>query len=198
VALGPFTNLALLEERHPGTLASLGPERLVLMGGHVRPAPHGFPRWDSDEGDYNVQLDVAAARFVLERARPTLVPIEVTVQTALRRAHLASLKRAGPLAALVALQAEACATDWRNEVRYGRTCAGLPSDTIAFLHDPLTCAVAAGWDGAGVETLPLTLREAEGTLYQRADPLGRPTRVVTRVDGAAFGDLWCATLAGSA
>jgi purine nucleosidase len=168
------------------------------MGGHVRPVPDGFPQWSSDEGDYNVQLDVAAARLVLERARPTLVPIEVTVQTALRRAHLASLERAGPLAALVALQAEACATDWRNEERYGRTCAGLPSDTIAFLHDPLACAVAAGWDGVGVETLPLTLREANKTLYQQVNPLGRPTRVVTRVDGAAFGDLWCATLAGSA
>jgi purine nucleosidase len=198
VALGPFTNLALLEEWHPGTLAALGPQRLVLMGGHVRPVPAGFPRWDGHEGDYNVQLDAAAARFVLERTRPTLVPIEVTVQTALRRAHLASLEHAGPLGALVARQADACATDWRNEERYGRTCAGLPRDTIAFLHDPLACAVAVGWDGVGVETLPLTLHEAEGILSQEADPLGRPTRVVTRVDGAAFGDLWCATLVGAA
>jgi inosine-uridine nucleoside N-ribohydrolase len=198
VGIGPFTNLALLERRTPGALSALGPGGLVLMGGHVRPVPDGFPQWSSDEGDYNVQLDVAAARMVLERARPTLVPIEATVQTALRRVHLTSLRRAGALGELVARQAEACALDWRNEERYGQTCTGLPDDAITFLHDPLACAAAVGWEGVEIETLPLALHEAGATLHQRVAPRGRETRVVTRVDGAAFSDRWCATLVEAA
>jgi purine nucleosidase len=194
VAIGPWTNLALLEERQPGVLGFLGPDRLVLMGGHVRPAPEGFPKWDSDDGDYNVQLDGAAARHVLRSADPTLVPIEMTVQTALRRAHLPPLRRAGPLGALIVRQAEECARDWGNEERYGRTCAGLPDDTINFLHDPLACAVALGWPGVRIETVPLALHDVDGRLHQREEPGGKDTRVVTRVDGGAFGDWWCASL----
>ena len=44
----------------------------------------------------------------------------------------------------------------------------------------------------------LALHEAGATLHQREAPRGRETRVVTRVDGAAFGDRWCATLVEAA
>jgi inosine-uridine nucleoside N-ribohydrolase len=193
VGVGPFTNLALLEERRPGVLAGAS---VVLMGSHVRPAPSGFPRWGTRE-DYNVQPDVAAARRVLESADPTLVPIEVTAQTALRRAYLPALRRTGPLGALIARQADACARDWRNEVRYGQTCSGLPDDTINFQHDPLACAVALGWPGVTVESLPLILEEDGGWLHTRVRDGGKQTRVVTDVDAPTFGDLWLRCLTGS-
>lgn len=191
VAVGPFTNLALLEERHPGVLASA---RLVIMGTHVKDAPPGYPQWGTEEGDYNVQLDIGAARRVLDASRPTLVPIEVTVQTALRRAYLPRLSDSGPLGALLVRQAEACALDWRNEEVYGATCARLPDDTIAFLHDPLACAVALGWPGTGHEQLPFVLEERGGFLYQRIDPAGKPFTVVTNVDGESFGLFWLGTI----
>ncbi|MBI4499195.1 MAG: nucleoside hydrolase [Chloroflexi bacterium] len=193
VAIGPFTNLVLLERRSPGVLRHA---TLCLMGGSITPAPPGFPAWDY-EMDFNVQADPSAAKQVLESADPdrtTLVPIEVTAQTALRRAYLPALRRAGPLGQLVARQAEACAQDWSNEERYGRTCEGLPRDIINFQHDPLACAVALGWSGVTVESLPLALALEVVWLRMRIDGCGRRLRVVTRVDQARFNAFWLDTV----
>lgn len=186
-AIGACTNLALLEERSPGILRRA---RLVLMGGHVYPPRAGFPAW-GPEMDWNLQVDAESALRVLQRADPILVPLSVTVETSLRRAHLDTLRRGGPLARLIARQAEAFARDEGYEARYGRTCAGLPDDTINFQHDPLACAVALGWDaGVEVQTLPLITTIEGGWLRQRIGEGGAPTRVVTRVDAEAFAALW--------
>jgi purine nucleosidase len=186
VAIGAYTNLALLEERSPGILQDA---RLTLMGGYVFPPREGFPRWDRDM-DWNVQLDVRSAHTVIQSANPTLVPLAVTVETWLRRAYLSRLVQGGPLARLIARQALAFAEDERIEAQYGRTCAGLPTDTINFQHDPLACATALGWDG--VETRELRLRSEieDGWLRQRVAPGGRPARVVTQVDGGRFSEFW--------
>ena len=140
VAIGPYTNLALLEKRRPGILRTA---TLYLMGGFVFPPRGGFPPWDH-RMDYNVQVDVQSAHDVIQRSSPTLVPLSVTVETWLRRAYLATLRRSGPLARLIARQADAFAKDENIEAQYGRTCQGLPDDTINFLHDPLACAIALG------------------------------------------------------
>ncbi|MCX6021423.1 MAG: nucleoside hydrolase [Chloroflexi bacterium] len=195
VAIGPYTNFSLLERRSPGIL---GTATLCLMGGSIVPAPPGFPAWDY-EMDFNVQSDHLAAKYVLEAANPdrtTLVPIEVTAQTALRRAHLSVLRQAGALGHLLAQQAEACAVDERLDERYGQTCAGLPPDLINFQHDPLACAVALGWGGVTVETLPLALTVEEGWLRMRVSDGGPVFRVVTGVDHAAFNALWVDTVTG--
>ena len=59
--------------------------------------------------DYNVQVDVQSAHYVIQRSSPTLVSLSVTVETSLRRAYLATLRRSGPLSELIARQAEAFA-----------------------------------------------------------------------------------------
>jgi inosine-uridine nucleoside N-ribohydrolase len=197
IGIGPYTNLSLAEQRAPGVLARAS---LCLMGGSVRPAAPGFPAWDFTM-DFNVQADVKSARHVLgacEPSRTTLVPLEVTVRTALRRAHLSVLQGGGPVARLVAHQAEAFAEDERPDLRFGRTCVGLPDDLVNFQHDPLACAVALGWSGVTVETIPLTPAVEDGWLLLRADPTGRPFRVVTAVDAARFAAYWLAALAPDA
>ena len=88
---GPYSNLALVEHAHPGSLADAN---LILTGGCIRGPYPGFPRWSNAE-DYNVQLDVDSARFVLTRSDPLLAPLEMTTQTALRRAFLPGLANAG-------------------------------------------------------------------------------------------------------
>jgi purine nucleosidase len=166
------------------------------MGGSIHPAPPTFPAW-GHEADFNVQADRQAAEHVLESADParvTMVPIEVTAQTALQRAHLPALLEADPLCRLIARQAEAWAQDERIAERYGQTCAGLPRDIINFQHDPLACAVALGWDGVTVETLPLFVELAGEWLRERIHPRGRPYRVVTRVDREAFNAFWLSTV----
>jgi len=191
VAIGPYTNLALLEKRSPGILRSA---RLYLMGGYVFPPREGFPPWGNDM-DWNVQVDVQSAQYVMQRSNPTLVPLSVTVETSLRRAYLATLRQSGPLAQLIARQAEAFARDENIEARYGQTCRGLPDDTINFQHDPLACAIALGWkDGVEISEIPLTLEIKDGWLCERVDDSGKPTRVVTRVNGGKFNEFWLSTV----
>jgi len=192
VAIGPYTNLALLDEAHPGLLAHAD---LYLMGGHLHPIPAGFPQWDNTM-DFNVQFDVTSARHLLERYPPTLIPIEVTAQTALRRSHLPALRAAGPLGQLLARQAEAFAADEQYEQTYGRRCAGLPDDLINFLHDPLACAVALGWEGVTRERAHVSTQARDGWLYEqvRVDEAGQPMTVVTTVESARFNEFWLNTV----
>ncbi|GAC1431486.1 MAG: nucleoside hydrolase [Chloroflexota bacterium] len=190
IAIGPYSNLALFDRAYPGALARVP---LYLMGGHIHPMPPGYPQWTGDS-DWNMQFDVASALHILERFRPTLVPLEMTVQTALRRADLPRLRRSGPLGALIARQAEAHAVEYHNEERYGQTCSGLPDDTINFHHDPLACAVAVGWDGVAITETPLRPEVRDGWLDTWVDPAGRPMPVVTAVDGPRFDDVWLETV----
>jgi purine nucleosidase len=188
VGIGPWTNLMLLEHTYPGMLKQAS---LFLMGGYVFDIPAGYPQWRKQD-DYNIQVDISSARCVLEHANPTLVPLTVSCQTALRRAYLPRLAQAGRLGELIVRQAELCARSEQHEQRYGESCPGLPRDIINFQHDPLACAIALGWHtGVEVETVPLKLETREGWLYEIPDHNGKPTRVVTTIDGNAFNDSWC-------
>ena len=187
IAIGPFTNLYLLDCKHPGILRQA---KLFLMGGYIHPIRPGFPEWENDS-DWNIQVDVRSAKHVLENSNPTLIPLTVTVETALGRSYLPELRKADPLGQLIARQAEVFALDEKNEMKYGETCEGLPNDIINFLHDPLACAIALGWnEGIEIEELPLVFEEQDGWLHERLDPSGKLTRVVTKVDGARFSEFW--------
>jgi len=191
VAAGPYTNLAFLERRSPGILATAS---LVLMGGFVFPPRKGFPQWGR-ENDYNIQVDPESAQVVLERANPLLVTLSVTVETALRRCWLPEMREAGRLGQLLATQAEAFAIEEAMESRFGQTCEGLPDDIINFLHDPLACAIALGWsDGVEIRQIPLQSEIYDGYLRQTVDSGGKPTRVVTRVNGPKFSEFWLRTV----
>ena len=69
-AIGPYTNLALLEKRAPGILSQA---RLFLMGGYTLPVRSGFPPWDGAV-DFNVQVDAQSANFVFESFQPHAGP----------------------------------------------------------------------------------------------------------------------------
>ena len=186
-ATGPYTNLMLLEKKYPDILSQTN---LFLMGGHVFDIPAGYPQW-GNEMDYNIQVDIHSARYVLEHANPILVPVTITCQTALRRAYLPRLARTARLGQLIVRQAEVCAKYEHNEQKYGETCPRLPRDIINFQHDPLACAIALGWhEGVEIETIPLKLETREGWLYEIPDRDGTPTRLVTKIDGNAFNEYW--------
>lgn len=190
IAIGPFTNLYLLDLQYPGILMQAD---LFLMGGYVFPIRPGFPQWDH-ESDWNIQVDVRSAKHVIEHSNPTLIPLSVTVGTALRRAYLNDLSKSGTLGQLIARQAKAFAIDEQNETKYGETCEGLPSDIINFQHDPLACAIALGWrDGIEIQEISLSLEERDGWLHERiasAGSLGKQVRVVTKIDGPRFNEFW--------
>jgi len=191
VAIGPFTNLYLLDMKYPGILKRAN---LFLMGGLVYPIRTGFPNWRNNF-DWNIQADVKSAMHVIENASPTLIPLTVTVETALRRAYLKDLRKAGKLGQLLAKQAEEFAADWKFEKRIGETCEGLPYDIINFLHDPLACAIALGWN-EGVESreIPLKLTMKDGWLHEEIDNSGKLTKVVTKINGNRFSEFWLETI----
>ncbi|MEA2575827.1 MAG: hypothetical protein QOH93_3125 [Chloroflexia bacterium] len=187
VAIGPYTNLYLLDTQYPGILAQA---KLFLMGGYVYPTRPGFPNWGNNT-DYNIQVDVRSAKHVIEKSHPTVVPLSVTVETYLRRAYLDDLRASGALGQLIAQQAEAFAVDQQNEAQYVETWEQLPEDTINFQHDPLACAIALGWnEGVEIEEVHLVVKVEKGWLVERVDPSGRPVSLVTKVDGARFSEFW--------
>lgn len=156
VGIGPATNLAAVERGSPG---GLGDVRVVLMGGW--PMPPAGPGTD-----HNVERDVGAAA-VVHRAAGTLtvVPKSVTARVVPRDGDLDRVARCGPLGALVAAQVRAYAGSGR-----------------AYAHnDPLTVAVALGWDGVRIEPHALG---------------GRDVHVVVDVDAEAFAEHWVRTLEG--
>jgi inosine-uridine nucleoside N-ribohydrolase len=187
VGIGPYTNLMLLEKQYPGILKQA---TLFLMGGYVFDIPPGYPQWRKED-DYNIQVDVHSARYVLEHSNPTLVPVTITCQTALRRAYLPRLAQAGPLGQLIVRQAELYARSEHYEQCYGETCPGLPRDLINFQHDPLACAIASGWhEGIEIEQVSLKLEERDSWLYEIPDSSGIPMRLVNKINGRAFNEFW--------
>ena len=193
VEIGPWTNLALLETARPGSLARAN---VVLMGGYITPPDPGMPEWGPNM-DWNVQADKIAARIVLGACDPVIVPLPVCFHLPLRAAHLPALRAAGRLGELLAHQAELHGADYGFD-KLGRAHTGLPDDLLNFQYDPLAVAVAAGWEGARIERLPLTLEEPDGWIALPVRPGGKPTRAVTAVDPARFERDWLAAVARAA
>jgi purine nucleosidase len=189
VAIGPYTNLALAEAIRPGLLSRT---EVVVMGGHVPPSGDGFPGWDARD-DTNVQQDAFAAAIVLERCRPTIVPLSTCQLVTLRASQIDSLLAGGPLARLLADQGEAHARDL-GRTELGRKYPGLPDDLLNFQYDPLACALAAGWDRVTVEELPVARSLRDGLLHLTIEDGAPPLRVATDVDAAAFDEAWLAAV----
>jgi hypothetical protein len=77
------------------------------------------------------------------------------------------------------------------EALHGQTCQGLPEDIINFQHDSLACAIALGWhEGVEIREIPLKVEIEDGWLRQKIDGSGKPTNVVTRVNGDKFNEFW--------
>lgn len=192
IGIGPFTNFYLLNKKYPGILQKA---KLFLMGGYIYPPAEGYPQWKQNY-DFNIQVDIASAKYVLENFQPTLIPLTVTIETFLRRVYLAKLKQSDSLGKLIAKQAEVFAVDEKYEDKYGKTCPKLPSNMINFQHDPLACAVALGWEGVKIEQIPLKFEAKDGWLHEIIDRRGKMTKVVTEVDGERFSEFWLKLVTG--
>lgn len=186
VAIGPYTNLALLEVMRPGSLAKVP---VVLMGGWVDSPGEGLPAWGPDM-DFNVQWDTAAAQLVFSAAGDlTLVTLPATMSAHLRARDLSRLRAAGPLGALIARQGVAHGVDF-DMPAMGRSYAGLPDDLLNFQYDPVACAVALDWPGATVVPMKLRVELVGDHLRWWTDDDGSPVKVVESVDGQVFAATW--------
>jgi purine nucleosidase len=186
IVIGGFTNLAMLELARPGSLHGVA---VVAMSGWFAPAAEGLPQW-GPEMDFNTQVDTRAAEILgASSVSLTLVPLPVAMGAWLRRRDLDRLRAVGALGRLLANQSETHAHDAGFDA-LARAHAGLPDDLVNFHWDPVTCAVALGWPGAQVEARHLSTRLVDGVLTFVEDPAGVQHRVVTSIDGDAFGELW--------
>lgn len=188
-AIGPMTNLAMLEALHPGSLRDAP---VVAMAGWFEPVPPGYPAW-GPSADWNVQCDTLAAATVATHAALTLVPLSTSLRVQLCESDLSRLDEAGQLGRLIARQATAYCVD-QDKAAIAHAHAALPDDLLNFHHDPLACAVAAGWDGVTTEVLSLTPTTHDGVLAFQPDEGGRAIRVVTDVDTDAFTEAWLAAI----
>ena len=185
IAIGPYTNLAVLETLRPGAFANAN---VVAMGGHMDMPESGLPQW-GPAMDYNIQADRRAATIVFERINPLIVPLAVTFKVCLRRSDLAALQAGGPLAQLLALQGELHCADNKMD-RLGAANAAIPDDILNFQYDSLGCAAALQWDCLTVEEMPLTAGQSESYVVLTRDPAGLMRRVVTDVDADRFSTRW--------
>jgi inosine-uridine nucleoside N-ribohydrolase len=184
VAIGPWTNLALLEIARPGSLTRVP----VVAAGGWTGLGAGLPQW-GPEMDFNVQWDTRAAEIVAATADLTLAPLPVTLTAQLRAADLPRLRASGPLGELLARQGQAHGHDYRM-ADMGRLHPGLPDDLLNFHYDPVACAVALGWPGATVQETPLQLvRDGELVRFQ-SGPAGRLMRLLTDLDSDSFTEYW--------
>ena len=89
VAVGPFTNLAILFEEHPGVVSKV--REIVVMGGAARAGGNVTPA-----AEFNVYADPHAAAIVLDCGRPiTVHGLDVTHQVLAAPGHAERLARAG-------------------------------------------------------------------------------------------------------
>jgi hypothetical protein len=138
--------------------------------------------------------DLCALAMLLGWADVELVGVTTCTDSGGLRAGLAryALRLAGQEgvpARLIARQGELYGAD-SDMTRVGTEHPGLPDDLLNFQYDPLACAVAAGWDGARVEELRLSAQPNDGVLGFPESPSGKPTRVVTGVDGPRLEREW--------
>jgi len=185
IAIGPLTNLALAERNHPGLLRGAN---IVVMGGHLEMPSAGLPHWGPDM-NFNFEADAQAARLVFETCDPLIVPLHVCMPVALRGEHVERLNSGGPLARLIAQQAELHGRD-NDMAQLAAAHPGLPHDILNFQWDPVACGAALDWPSVVVEERPLALVPGDGGMVfvsRTGDPV---RRVVTSVDADAFNDKW--------
>jgi purine nucleosidase len=184
IAIGPFTNLAVLETLCPGVFSNC---QVFVMGGYLGKPEPGWPQWPASY-DYNIQADRLAARIVFDRLRPAFTSLNITQRTALRRRDLPALRAGGPLARLLAVQAELHAAD-HDTPKLAAENPMLPHDILNFQYDSLACAAALGWDCVtiGEEQLELVQRDGELQFERGAGPVRRH---VSSFDPDAFARRW--------
>jgi inosine-uridine nucleoside N-ribohydrolase len=187
IAIGAFTNLALLEVGRPGTLRDVP---IVAMAGWLPDqATAGFPAWGAAM-DWNVQCDARAAAIVFDAAPAlTLVTLPAAMHAQLRASQLPTLRAAAPIGNLLATQSEQHALD-NDFAALASAHERLADDLVNFHWDPVTAAVALGWPVATTETMTLVGELRDEHFEFRPSPNGRPTRVVTAVDADAFDEQW--------
>lgn len=172
ITIGPLTNAGVLVRDFPREASKL--RGIVAMASTF----NGFGS-ESAGREHNASVDPEAMELVFQSGVPTLiVGLNVTLQTALNRSHLAQIGASGTsLSRLMVYMTE----EWLRVI----------DRDVAYMHDPL--AVAASFDAAVVTTIPVTpevSKERAGFVAYHEAGTESPVRICTAVDTARFDQLF--------
>lgn len=191
VTIGMLSNVADAHRRDPSYAQRV--PRLTVMGGVFAPV-HYLGTVFGAARDTNLVVDPEAAFEVLDAGFPLrYVPLDVTVTVPLRRVHVEHLRVADELGAALAALVDVWAV-----LLHERSRGRIPDDVVAYLHDPVTVAAAAGDDFLTVERRPVTVAEHDGIPRTFVDPVaGHEADVITGVDADGFVEHWLSVVTGT-
>ncbi|MYD62674.1 MAG: nucleoside hydrolase [Gemmatimonadetes bacterium] len=194
IAVGPLTNLALAEQRQPGTLQKA--KQVIVMGGAIAETGNSTP-----VAEFNFYADPHAAQIVVHSdAALLIVPLDATRQVVLSETdienQIASLKTVASQFVVDAVQ---------NVFALYRQ---LEREPIVYLHDPLAVGAAIASELLRSETLYIDI-ETSGDLTmgqvvtdRRGLPppyrLGEPVNCAMHVNAEAFLSLFLTRIFKSA
>jgi purine nucleosidase len=156
LAVGPLTNIAAAMTTDPTFAANIG--QLVIMGGNIDARPFA-----GEITEHNIRCDPEAAHVVFRSGAPiTLLPLDVTLKTVIRQAHVDDIKAIGtPYHAALADQIER----FPLYAERGHT---------TFLHDPL--AALALSEPGHFDWQDLTIQVELRGAHTRAMTVGLPPK----------------------
>jgi len=182
IAVGPLTNLALAEQRQPGTLQKA--KQVIVMGGAIAETGNSTP-----VAEFNFYADPHAAHTVIHSsASLLLVPLDATRQVVLSETDIEN-----QIAPLKTVASQFVVDAVQNVFALYRQ---LDREPIVYLHDPLAVGAAIAPEHLRSETLYIDI-ETSGDLTlgqvvtdRRGLPppyrLGEPVDCAMHVNAEAF------------
>ena len=182
IAVGPLTNLALAEQRQPGTLKKA--KQVIVMGGAIAETGNSTP-----VAEFNFYADPHAAHTVLHSgATLLLVPLDATRQVILSGPDIEN-----QIAPMKTVASQFVVDAVQNVFALYRQ---LGREPIVYLHDPLAVGAAIAPEFLRAETLYIDI-ETSGNLTigqvvtdRRGLPppyrLGKPVNCAMHVNAEAF------------
>lgn len=175
VTLGPLTNLADALKKAPEAIQKIG--KIVCMAGALT-----IPGNITPFAEVNVYNDAAAANYVLEHLFVTIVGLDVTLQTMIKKQDITRFDRTEKKGDFLAALAEYYYQNEYAEQDYGGA-----------LHDPLAVAIALeeGFCTSALE-LNLTVEQSDetyGRMIGKLDELTllpKRTRFCLQIDATRF------------
>ncbi len=182
IAVGPLTNLALAEQRQPGTLQKA--RQVIVMGGAIAETGNSTP-----VAEFNFYADPHAAQIVVHSGAALLiVPLDATRQVILSESDIEN-----QIAPLQTVASQFVVDATQNVLALYRQ---LGREPIVYLHDPLAAGAAIAPELLRAETLYIDI-ETSGDLTlgqvvtdRRGLPspyrLGKPVDCAIHVNAEAF------------
>jgi inosine-uridine nucleoside N-ribohydrolase len=195
ITVGPVSNLAAALRQEPRIAEKV--KHWVMMGGSVLANPTLGGRELTPLAEFNFNADREATAIAMTSRIPkTIVPVELTIQTALSLKDVRTLRMGGGEATRVLVD---LIDVWTPVFHRIYRSMGVPESDYqglaCHLHDVLAVLVAVHPNILSFKDVRISVKEENGILLTRAEPSGEvPVRVATGANLIAVRELVMARL----